>query len=97
MGSRMVWLLSAQLLIAITFVMIWARAWAGTALITCAIGYGLLMGIFSGTWAIIMYVVLPMPCAIACKWFFAGIAQCILLGIVTFFVYKPAQAAAPLN
>jgi hypothetical protein len=96
MGSRMVWSISAQLLIAITFVLLWTR-WAGTARLTCAIGYGLLMGIFSGTWAIIMYVVLPMPCEIACKWFFAGIAQCILLGIVTFFVYKPAQAAVPLS
>jgi hypothetical protein len=46
---------------------------------------------------ITLYAVLPIPCTIACKWFFAGIAQCILLGIVTFFVYKPAQAAAPLS
>jgi hypothetical protein len=51
------------------------------------------MGLFSGVWAIIMYVVIPMPCSIASKWFFAGIAQTILLGIVTFYVYKPKASA----
>jgi hypothetical protein len=50
------------------------------------------MGLFSGVWAIIMYVVMPLPCPIACKWFFAGIVQCVLLGIVTFLVYKPKLA-----
>jgi hypothetical protein len=51
------------------------------------------MGLFSGVWAIILYVILPMPGAIACKWFFAGIVQCILLAIVTFYVYKPNETA----
>lgn len=87
------WMFFAQLLLVFAFVMLWTR-WADTARITCAIGYGFLMGVFSGTWAIIMYVVLPMPSAIACKWFFAGIVQCILLGLVTYFVYKPKPAAA---
>jgi hypothetical protein len=93
MASYRWWMFVAQLLLVFAFVMLWTR-WASTARITCAIGYGFLMGVFSGTWAIIMYVVLPMPCAIACKWFFAGIAQCILLGLVTFFVYKPKPTAA---
>lgn len=92
MQSHMAWMLGAQLLFAITFVLLWTR-WAGTARLVCAIGYGLLMGLFSGVWAIIMYVVIPMPCSIACKWFFAGIAQTILLSIVTFYVYKPKASA----
>lgn len=74
MGSRMGWMLGAQLLFAITFVLVWTR-WAETARFGCAIGYGFLMGLFSGTWAIIMYVVVPMPGSIAAKWFFAGIVQ----------------------
>jgi len=93
MQSHMVWMLGAQLLFAITFVLLGTR-WAETARLGCAIGYGLLMGLFSGVWAIIMYVVIPMPCSIACKWFLAGIAQTILLGIVTFYVYKPKASAA---
>lgn len=93
MGSYIGWMFFAQLLLAITFVLIWTR-WAETAKLSCAIGYGFLMGVFSGCWAIIMYVVLPMPGSIACKWFFAGIAQAIILGIVTFYVYKPKPAVA---
>lgn len=91
MGSYMGWMLGAQLLFAITFVLLWTR-WADAARLTCAIGYGFLMGVFAGTWAIIMYVVIPMPCSIACKWFFAGIVQSILIALVTFFVYKPKPA-----
>jgi len=34
-----------------------------------------------------------MPGSIAAKWFFAGIAQTILLGLVTFFVYKSKASA----
>jgi uncharacterized membrane protein len=81
-------------LFVITFVILWAKGFASpTTKVGCAIGYGLLMGLFSGVWAIIMYVVIPMPCSIACKWFFAGIAQSILIGVVTFYVYKPKASA----
>jgi len=52
------------------------------------------MGLFSGVWALIMYVVVPMPGSIAAKWFFAGIVQTILLGLVTFWIYKPSAPAA---
>lgn len=91
MTSYMSWMLGAQLLSAITFVLIWTR-WADTARLGCAVGYGMLMGLYSGVWAIIMYVVIPMPGSIAAKWFFAGIAQAILIGLVTFYVYKPKTA-----
>ena len=91
MTSRMGWMLCAQLLFVITFVIVWAKGSASsTAKISCAAGYGLLMGLFSGVWALIMYVVVPMPGSIAVKWFFAGIAQTILLGLVTFWMYKPS-------
>ena len=93
MGSYRAWMFGAQLLSAITFVLIWTR-WADTARLGCAFGYGLLMGVFSGVWAIIMYVVIPMPGSIACKWFFAGIVQSILIGLITFYVYKPKSGAA---
>jgi hypothetical protein len=94
MMSRMGWMLCAQLLFVITFVILWAKGFSGaTTKISCAIGYGFLMGLFSGVWAIIMYVVVPMPCSIAAKWFFAGIAQTILLALVTSWIYKPPVQA----
>jgi hypothetical protein len=61
MGSYMGWILCAQLLFVITLVLVWVKGFASsTTRISCAIGYGLLMGLFSGVWAIIMYVVVPM-------------------------------------
>src|SRR5438034_72387 len=45
MGSRMGWMLGAQLLFAITFVLLWTR-WADTARLGCAIGYGFLIDLF---------------------------------------------------
>jgi hypothetical protein len=93
MQSYMAWMLGAQLLTVITFVLLWTR-WADTARLGCAIGFGSLMGMFSGVWAIVLYVILPMPGSIACKWFFAGIVQSILIALVTFFVYKPKPSAA---
>ena len=92
---RIGWMFAAQLLWAATFVLLWTR-WADTAHLSCAVGYGFLMGLFSGVWAIVMYVVVPMPCAIAAKWFFAGTVQSILVGLVTFYVYKPKPQAATM-
>jgi uncharacterized membrane protein len=92
MASRMAWMFGAQLLTVVAFVLLWTR-WANTAQLSCAVGFGFLMGIFSGVWAIVLYVILPMPPSIAVKWFVAGIVQCILLGIVAFFVYKPKPTA----
>jgi hypothetical protein len=94
MQSHMTWMLGAQLLFVITFVILWAKSSArATTKVSCAVGYGLLMALFSGVWALIMYVVVPMPGSIAAKWFFAGTEQTILLGLVTFFVYKPKASA----
>ncbi len=93
MGSYIGWLFAAELLFTITFVLLWTR-WAEGAQLGCAIGFGFLMGLASGVWPIILYVVMPLPGSIACKWFFAGIVQAIILGIVTFYVYKPKPVAA---
>lgn len=42
MGSYMAWMLGAQLLFAITFVLVWVKGFASsTNKISCAIGYGL--------------------------------------------------------
>ena len=83
-------MLFAQLLCAATFVLIWAKGFAGQGIGT-GIGIGLLMGLFQQIWAIIDYVVIPMPGNLAAKWFFSGLVQAILLGIITALIYKPAQ------
>ena len=92
MKAAGIWFICAQALTIVTFVLLWTR-WADTARLGCAFGFGLLMGAFSGAWPIVLYAILPIPGALAAKWFCAGIVQCILLGIVTFYVYKPAATS----
>ena len=94
MHTRVCWMFFAQFLIVATFVIVWAKGFAGRSIGTGA-SFGLLMGVFQQTWAIILFVVVPMPGELAVKWFFGGLAQAVLLGIVTSLVYKPAPSSAP--
>ena len=94
MNARLGWMFGGQFLIAVTFVTLWAVGFAGNAKLTCALKFGLFMGLFNQSQTMIGYVVTPMPGSLAAKWFCTGIAQAVLLGIVTHLVYKPKAAAA---
>jgi hypothetical protein len=85
------WVFLAQLICVATFVIIWAKGFAGRD-ITTGIIFGLLMGMSQQVWAIVNYVAMPVPGAIAAKWFFGGVAQSVVLGIVTALIYKPKLA-----
>ena len=92
MHTHICWMFGAQFLIAVTFVIVWAKGFAGRAAGAGAL-FGLLMGIFQQTWAMILFVVMPLPAELAVKWFVAGLVQAVLLGVVTSFVYKPAASS----
>ena len=94
MHTHICWMFFAQFLIVATFVIVWAKGFAGRS-IGAAISFGLLMGVFQQTWAIILFVVMPLPGELAVKWFIGGLVQAVLLGIVTSLVYKPAPTPAP--
>ena len=93
MHTYICWMFFAQFLIATTFVIIWAKGFAGRSAGEGVI-FGLLLGIFQQTWAIILYVVMPLPAELAVKWFLSGLVQAVLLGVVTSLVYKPAISSA---
>lgn len=92
MMARMPWMFGAEFLFAAIFVLIWASGLAVRGSIGLAVMYGVLMGIFNQTYNLSMYAVMPLPMDLSIKWLCAGIAQTALLGIVTFFVYKPPTA-----
>lgn len=93
MNTHFPLMLLAQFLGAATFAIIWAKGFAGRCVGTGII-FGLLMGIFQQVWAMVNYVVIPMPGALATKWYFSGLAQAILLGIVVALIYKPRAATS---
>ena len=82
-------LMAGQFLAATMFVLIWARGFAAGARPLCAVRYGLCMGVFLQSFTLIDYAVAPLTAEIAWKWFVSGVLQSIVLGLVTFAVYKP--------
>jgi hypothetical protein len=94
MHTHFFWMLIAQFLCAATFVIIWAKGFAGRD-VTSGITFGLLMGLFQQVWAIIDYVVMPIPGSLATKWFLSGLVQAVLLGIVTACIYKSERSSGP--
>lgn len=89
MQRRFLLMLGAQLLCSIAFMYIWARTgWRRRALVDGAV-FGFWMGLFQQVMTIVIYVVMPMPMKLALKWFFAGLLQTMLLGMVAALVYKP--------
>ncbi len=94
MTARLPWMLGAQLVCALAFTMVWALGFAGRSLGTGVL-FGFWMGVFQGVWALMNFVVLPMPGALASKWFVAGILQSILLGLIVAAIYRSASAPRP--
>jgi hypothetical protein len=88
MQSRFYWLILAQIICAVTFVIIWAKG-VVVGSVGNGIGFGLLMGLFQQIWVMVNYVIIPMPSELAVKWFFSGLVQAVLIGITTALVYKP--------
>jgi hypothetical protein len=85
------WMFLGQFLIAVPFVILWAKGFAEKACIRCACVYGFLMALFAQAgMSFITYAVQPLPEVIPLKWFISGILQGVLLGVLVFFVYKPA-------
>jgi hypothetical protein len=93
MQSHMMWLTLAQVICAATFVIVWAKGFGGRCVGT-GIVFGLLMGLFQQIWVLVNYAIIPMPGDLAVKWYFSGLVQAVLIGIVAALIYKP-RAAAP--
>jgi hypothetical protein len=93
MNTHFAWMLLAQFLCAATAIIIWAMGFAGRCLGTGVL-FGLIMGMFQEVWAIIFYVVTPIPGDLAVKWYFSGLAQVILIGMVAALLYKPRAATS---
>lgn len=70
------------------FTFIFARGYEGKG-VGEGVRYGLLIGLFTALpMAYDNYVVLPIPYELALKWFLAGTAASIVLGIVASLIYR---------
>jgi hypothetical protein len=87
-------LLLGQFLVAATFVVIWSKGFPAVSTLGGSCLYGITMALFGQAGTLITYAVQPLPAAIAVKWFVAGLVQGVLMGVVVFFVGKPAPSTA---
>jgi hypothetical protein len=94
MVRHMGWMFLGQFLASLIFVILWAAGFASRSSLRLAGCYGLLMAAFQQAITLIMHAVQPMPVALSAKWFLAGLAQGVLMGLLVFFVYKPKPGAA---
>jgi hypothetical protein len=94
MQTKMPWLLFSQFLFAAVFTVLWAKGFAGLRCPGCACAFGICMGLFSESNSLVMYAVEPLPGIIAGKWFAAGVAQGLILGLLAYVTYKPSMAPA---
>jgi hypothetical protein len=93
MDSRIAWIFFAQFLCAGSFMIVWALGFAGRSVGT-GIAVGLILGLFEQVWAIVNFVVIPLPGDLAVKWFLAGLVQVVLLGVAAALIYRPRAATA---
>ena len=93
MQAHMGWMMLGQFMAAAAMVVLWARGFAADACPRCAVLYGLFMGLFAQATSLINFAVMPLPADLIVKWFIAGIAQSVALGLLMFFVYKPGPKA----
>ena len=94
MRVRFLWMLGAQLLCAIAIMYIWAKTGWRRRSIADGATYGIWMGLFQQLTTVVLYVVAPLPGTIAAKWFLAGVAQTMFLGMLAALIYKPLSATS---
>jgi len=84
----------ADLVFSFFFVFIFTKGYQNKGWME-GVRYGFYIALFMNfSAAIAQNVVYPVPFTLALQWFIYGSIQMILLGVVTAFIYKPAEAKA---
>ena len=93
MESKMWVMFATAAVFSFFFCYVFARGYEGKGLAEGA-RYGGVIGLFFVLSQVYeSYVNYPIPVSLAHKWFVAGFAYCVVLGLVAAAVYKPARAA----
>jgi hypothetical protein len=96
MSAHMGWMVLGQFLFSLAFVVIWSKGFPSVATLGGSCLYGLTMGLFAQAGSLITYSVQPIPGILIAKWFVAGLAQGLLMGLIVYAVGRPkARAVAP--
>ena len=93
--NRMMWMMWISGLVwSFLFVYIFAKGYEGKGIME-GVRFGLLIGVFfSLPMSIGTYASMPITTTIALGWFFLGVIEITILGVLAALLYKPAAAAA---
>lgn len=92
MNAKMWRMWVADIVWSFFFVFIFTKGYQNKGLIE-GVRYGIYIALFMNFMAAVAQnVVYPIPFSLALQWFIYGSIQCIILGVVTAFIYKPAEA-----
>lgn len=92
MNAKMWRMWVADIVWSFFFVFIFTKGYQNKGLMEGA-RYGVYIALFMNFMAAVAQnVVYPIPFSLALQWFIYGSVQCIILGVVTAFFYKPAVA-----
>jgi len=92
MNAKMWRMWVADIVWSFFFVFIFTKGYQNKGLMEGA-RYGVYIALFMNFMAAVAQnVVYPIPFSLALQWFIYGSIQCIILGVVTAFFYKPAAA-----
>jgi hypothetical protein len=97
MMARMPWMMLGQLVAAIGFATIYVKALANSATIKCAFFFGLFIGLIQAGGQLMTFAVEPLPGSLIAKWIIASLGQSTLVGLVLFFVCKPAKSGVAVG
>ncbi|MBI2070292.1 MAG: hypothetical protein HYT79_06780 [Elusimicrobia bacterium] len=91
MNSRMPAMLLAHALFGLVFAWIYTKGYEeAKPPLPQGLRYGLMAGLLTGVHsALINYFVYPVSCGLACSWAAAAVVECLILGAVVSFIYRP--------
>lgn len=93
MRDRVAWIFAGHWLAASVFVVLWGICFAERATLKTAVLFGMAMGVFQQAHTLIDFAMHPFPGSAIFKAFLARVAVSVLLGLVTFAVYRPVPEA----
>ena len=94
MMAKMHWMFIGQLVVALGIAILYVKAMADTATRSCALGFGLCLGLITSGGQLIMYVVAPYPGALVAKWIVSYMIQGFVVGQVLYQVCKRRDVVA---
>ena len=94
MMQQFQWLVLGQIVIALVFTLLFAQGFSAGG-VAAGIKLGILVGLLRLGLDLITYAVQPLPAKLIVFWFFGGLLEAVVTGVIAGAILKPASGPAP--